>query len=76
MKSSYGKFGAVVRAEREHHGWTQEVFAERANLNRSYVGEIERGDVVPSLDTLAKLSKALDVRLSELIRRCEHDSRV
>lgn len=71
---NYSRFGLVVRAARRRQGWSQEAFAERADLNRSYLGEIERGDVVPSLHTLAKLAAALELRLSELLSRCEHDS--
>ena len=76
MTRSYQSFGRVVRREREHRKWSQEAFAERANLNRSYLGEVERGDVVPSLHTMAKLASALDVQLSELILRCESESHV
>ena len=65
------KFGAVVRQLREARGWSQERLAHRAQLNRSYMGEIERGTAMPSLATAAKLAQALDVPLSELISRCE-----
>lgn len=64
-------FGEVVRRLRSERGWSQEKLAERADLNRSYLGEIERGDAVPSLHTAQKLAHALDTRLSELIARCE-----
>ena len=75
MSTTYTRFGAVVRDARRRQGWSQEVFAERADLNRSYLGEIERGEVVPSLQTLAKLAAALELRLSELIQRCEQEHR-
>lgn len=52
-------FGIAVRRQREVQGWSQELLAERADLNRSYVGEIERGRVIPSLVTLEKLALAL-----------------
>ena len=45
------RFGIAVRRQREAQGWSQELLAERADLNRSYVGEIERGRVIPSLVT-------------------------
>ncbi|MCK9262039.1 MAG: helix-turn-helix transcriptional regulator [Azoarcus sp.] len=64
-------FGPIVRHLRTERGWSQEKLAERADLNRSYLGEIERGDAVPSLLTAQKLAHALDTRLSELIARCE-----
>lgn len=65
------RFGRVVRLERDRRGWSQESLALRADLNRSYLGEIERGDCVPSLATMAKLAEALDARLSVLLARCE-----
>ncbi len=52
-------FGIAVRRQRDALGWSQEILAERADLNRSYVGEIERGRVIPSLVTLEKLALAL-----------------
>jgi ribosome-binding protein aMBF1 (putative translation factor) len=64
-------FGQVVRGLREERGWSQEQFAARAELNRSYMGEIERAGAMPSLATAAKLALALEVPLWRLIRRCE-----
>lgn len=52
-------------------GWSQECLAHRAQLNRSYMGEIERATAMPSLATAGKLAQALDVPLSELISRFE-----
>ena len=54
------------------HDWSQEHLAERADLNRSYLGEVERGNAVPSLITVSKLAGAFEIRLSSLIARCEH----
>ncbi|HPB90000.1 MAG TPA: helix-turn-helix transcriptional regulator [Rugosibacter sp.] len=66
------QFAQVLRQLREERGWSQEQLAERADLNRSYLGEVERGCAVPSLLTVDKLASALGVRLSSLIARCEH----
>jgi transcriptional regulator with XRE-family HTH domain len=54
-----------VRRLREAQGWSQERLAEHANLNRSYIGEIERGVVIASLLTVEKLAGALQVTPSE-----------
>ncbi len=64
-------FGATVRSLREGRGWSQELLAERADLNRSYLGEVERGKVIPSLSTAAKLADALGIKLSSLLSDCE-----
>lgn len=66
-------FGRVLRANREQRGLSQEALAGLANLNRSYLGEIERGVAVPSIDTIQKLADALGERLSSLISQCEQD---
>jgi transcriptional regulator with XRE-family HTH domain len=71
MKHLSGKFGAAVRQSREKFGWSQEVLADRAGLNRSYLGEIERGIAMPSLASIAKLAAALDTSMSTLIAHCE-----
>ncbi len=64
-------FGIAVRQFRETHGWSQEALAERADLNRSYLGEVERGRVIPSLATAQKLALALGILLSQLLAHCE-----
>jgi len=65
------RFGDVVRQRREELRWSQEALAGRAQLNRSYLGEVERGHAVPSLITMDKLAQALELRLSVLLQRCE-----
>ena len=64
-------FGLAVRVSREGRGWSQEALAERAELNRSYLGEVERGRATPSLVTIFKLARALDLSPSSLLARCE-----
>lgn len=71
MASQVQCFGSAVRQLREQQRWSQELLAERADLNRSYIGEIERGQVVPSLLTLHKLAAALGVSASALLSHAE-----
>ena len=68
------QFGRVVRVLRDQRGWSQEQLAARAELNRSYMGEIERAAAMPSLATAAKLALALELPLSRLIRSCEEST--
>jgi transcriptional regulator with XRE-family HTH domain len=58
--------GARVRRLREAKSWTQEVLAERADLDRSYIAGIEAGLRNPSVKAAAKLARGLGVTLSEL----------
>lgn len=60
-------FGSQLRRLRQARGWSQEYLAGVADINRSFVGEIERGDAVPSLETLGKLAAALDLSVSALL---------
>ena len=68
--------GSTVRRIRESHGWSQEVLAERADLNRSYVGELERGEAVASLITLEKLAIAFNISLSHLLTQAERTAQM
>ncbi len=63
--------GAVVWSQRECHGWSQEALAERANLNRSYIGELERGEAIASIVTLEKLAYAFGFSASHLVDQAE-----
>jgi transcriptional regulator with XRE-family HTH domain len=65
------RFGSAVRRRREALRWSQELLAERAQLNRSYLGEVERGEAVPSLATMDKLAAALAVDLTALLESPE-----
>ena len=61
-------FGATIRRLCEERGWTQETLAERAEMNVSYLGFIERGDNVPTLTIILQLAAALKVDAAELLR--------
>ncbi len=60
--------GCTLKRVRAQRGWSQEKLAELAGLDRSYVGQIERAVVSPTLSTLEKLAVALELPASELIR--------
>jgi len=62
-----GSFGRGVRQLRAAQGWSQERLAENSNLNRSYIGEIERGVVIASLLTVEKLATAFKVTPAALL---------
>lgn len=65
------QFGKIVKSLREERGLSQEILADRADLNRSYVGEVERGTAMPSLGTVTKIAKALNLSPSNLLARYE-----
>ena len=71
MSAITTRIGQVIRANREQRGLSQEALAALANLNRSYLGEIERGTAMPSVETLQKLATALGEKLSTIIHQYE-----
>ncbi|WP_308799544.1 helix-turn-helix domain-containing protein [Agromyces silvae] len=62
-------FGARVRELRTARGWSQEEFAHRADLDRTYVSGVERGVRNPTLDVINHLAKALGVDVMEFFSR-------
>jgi transcriptional regulator with XRE-family HTH domain len=60
------RLGARVRQLRNDWGWSQEAFADRAGLHRTYIGSIERGEQNISLENIERLAATLGVSLAEL----------
>lgn len=61
-------FGLKVRELRKSRGLSQESLADLAELDRSYIGGVERGDRNISLNNIQKLSIALQVNIAELFK--------
>jgi transcriptional regulator with XRE-family HTH domain len=70
-KFSRFTLGQAIRRERENLGLSQEEFAERANVHRTYVSSIELGKVNVGIEVANSLAAALGLRLSELVRQAE-----
>ena len=65
--------GKRVRSLRRQKDYSQEQFAEKAEISGKYIGEIERGQANISMDVLDSIAKALDLNVSELLD-FEHES--
>ena len=63
------RLGLAVCINRQHLGITQEELAWRANLNRSYIADIERGARNVTLRTLATLAAGLELTVETLIAK-------
>lgn len=61
------KFGKRVAQLRQQRGITQEQLSFRSNLNRTYMGAVERGEKCPSLITITKIAKGLGVTKKVLL---------
>lgn len=64
-------FGVAVRRLRNQNGLSQEGLALLANLDRTYVGGVERGERNLTLRNIAKLARALSVTSSQLLALAE-----
>ena len=64
-KSALGK---KLREARQKKGYTQHELAEIADIGNVYLGEIERGLKMPSLNIFIKLIEALDVSADYILR--------
>lgn len=56
-----------LRALRAERGLSQEEFADRCDLHRTYIGAIERGERNVTLNTLHSIARALGTSSAELI---------
>jgi transcriptional regulator with XRE-family HTH domain len=63
--------GQAIRREREKLGLSQEEFAERANVHRTYISSIELGKVNMGVEVANALALALGTKLSELVCKAE-----
>lgn len=61
------KLGKIVRAKRIRHNLTQRELATRANVDRNYIGMLERGERNPSYLSLLKIASGLDITINELL---------
>ena len=59
------RIGAAIRAKREVFGYTQEELAEEVGVSSSFIGQVERGDASPSIETLASLTRILAIDANE-----------
>ena len=61
------QFGQLVRKYRKEKNMSQEQLALLCNMDRSYLGRIERGEVNLTLEKIYELAKALDVTPENLL---------
>lgn len=59
-------FGENLRAARKERGYSQEGFAHTVDLDRTYIGGIERGERNPGLKAIIRIAEALELDVSEL----------
>ena len=66
MGSLSAEFGRNIRKLRAERRMSQEEIAFRAGISSAHLGQIERGEKNPTLETIGKLAVAFDLPLAEL----------
>jgi transcriptional regulator with XRE-family HTH domain len=61
------KIAEKVKFHRRKLGISQEILAEKANIDRTYASQIERAIANPSLTVLCSIANALEINLSDLL---------
>lgn len=65
----YAQMGKRIKKRRKELDLTQEAIAEQADISASFMGHIERGSRIASIDTLLSICIALDVSIDYIIGR-------
>lgn len=65
------QFAIVLQELRHESGLSQEELAEKSNLHDRYISFLERGLRQPTITTIFKLAKALNISPSQLIEKVE-----
>ena len=68
-------FANAVKYHRKRLGISQEAFAQKAGIHRTYASSIERGRVQVSIAIASQVADALEIPLSKLFRDMERFSR-
>lgn len=71
MRYNHFITGRIIRELREQRGLTQEVLSGLAVVSRSHLAEIETGHTNANVETLWRISEALGMKMSDLIRMVE-----
>ena len=67
------KVGKVIAFFRQQKGMSQEVLSGLADIGRSHLSAIERGERKPTLETLYRNCSALDIKMSTVIMKLEEE---
>jgi transcriptional regulator with XRE-family HTH domain len=65
--------GKVIARMRCEKGVTQEVLSGLSDIGRTHLSAIERGERKPTLETLYRISNALDIPMSKIVSEIEND---
>lgn len=72
MKTITTQISESIRERRESKGISQEQLAHLAEVSRNYISEIERGKRNVTIESLQRITTALDCTLSDFFLKIEH----
>jgi transcriptional regulator with XRE-family HTH domain len=61
------RLGKNIRRLRQEQGWSQEDYADRAGIHRTYVSDVERGRRNPTVTVVEKLAKPFGIAAGRLL---------
>lgn len=64
-------FGDTLGAERRARRLTQEMLAEKADMSLNYIGTMERGEQMPSLEFVVRVAAAMRMTAGELLTKAK-----
>lgn len=67
IKEILGGIGRKLRCLRLARGWTQEEIEDRFGFSYRYYGKLERGEINPTIGTLARLAEIFEIPLTDLL---------
>ena len=67
-KNLQSELGKRIRTLRKEKKWSQEELAAECNLHWTYIGQVERGERNPTLQSIQVISEAFGLKISELFR--------
>ncbi len=67
--------GRVIARLRAEKGVTQEILSGLSDIGRTHLSAIERGERKPTLETLFRISNALDMPMSAIVAEIEKELR-
>jgi len=73
MPTKTKAFGRALKKIRVRKKLTQESLSLQANLSRVYISELEYGRKTPSIETVFKISKTLNIKCSRLMDLTEEE---
>ena len=65
------RFGEIIRRHRMARGWTIAKFSQRCGMNPTYLGIMEKGGNMPSLESLLELADVFNADPAEWVREID-----